>query len=212
LTKGTHTITATVTDSTGYTTQLGINVTVAAAPSTNIAPTVTITAPTNGATVTAGVAITFTGSASDTEDGNLSSRLAWRSNIDGAIGTGATFTRALSAGSHTITAAVTDSGGLATARSIAVSSVAAPPPAQPSTGASLSVRAYKEKGNAKADLSWSGFTATTIDVYRNGTKITTTANDGAMTDAINAKGNGTYTYRVCAAGTTTCSNDAKAVF
>jgi thermitase len=43
-------------------------------------------------------------------------------------------------------------------------------------------------------------------------KITTTANDGAMTDAINAKGNGTYTYRVCAAGTTTCSNEAKAVF
>jgi len=76
----------------------------------------------------------------------------------------------------------------------------------------LSVRGYKVKGIQKADLSWSGFSSTSIDVYRNGTRIKTTANDGADTDAINLKGTGTYTYRACAAGTTACSNDVQVAF
>jgi thermitase len=49
-------------------------------------------------------------------------------------------------------------------------------------------------------------------VWRNAVKITTTANDRFHTDHINAKGNGTYTYKVCGAGTTTCSNDATVAF
>jgi hypothetical protein len=66
--------------------------------------------------------------------------------------------------------------------------VTAPPPSPPTP--SLSVRAYKVKGIQKADLSWNGFSSTSIDVYRNGTRIKTTANDGADTDAINLKGTG----------------------
>ncbi|MFO0981465.1 MAG: hypothetical protein U1E76_06875 [Planctomycetota bacterium] len=39
--------------------------------------------------------------------------LAWTSNLQGQIGTGGTFTRSdLVVGTHTITATVTDSGGL----------------------------------------------------------------------------------------------------
>ena len=51
------------------------------------------------------------GTATD-EDGDLAASLAWSSSLDGAIGSGASFsTTTLSLGSHTITASVTDSGG-----------------------------------------------------------------------------------------------------
>ena len=48
----------------------------------------------------------------DNEDGNLSANLTWNSNLDGALGTGASVGATLSVGGHTITASVTDSGGL----------------------------------------------------------------------------------------------------
>jgi hypothetical protein len=57
--------------------------------------------------------VTFTGSASDAEQGSLTSSLVWTSSINGTIGSGGSFsTSSLSAGTHTITASVTDSGGL----------------------------------------------------------------------------------------------------
>ncbi|HWC12905.1 MAG TPA: S8 family serine peptidase, partial [Acidimicrobiales bacterium] len=77
---------------------------------------------------------------------------------------------------------------------------------------SLGATGYKVKGVQKADLSWSGTTASDVDVYRNGAKITTTANDGAYTDDINNKGGGSYTYKLCEAGTSTCSNETTVTF
>ncbi len=77
----------------------------------NVLPTVTIRAPANGSTVTQGAPITFT--ATDTEDGDLTASLTWTSSLDGVIGSGGSFsTSTLSVGTHTITASVTDSGGL----------------------------------------------------------------------------------------------------
>jgi thermitase len=76
----------------------------------------------------------------------------------------------------------------------------------------LSAMGYKTQGLQKADLTWSGATSTTVDLYRNGVKITTTPNDGFHTDNINARGGGGYTYRVCEAGTNICSNDATISF
>ena len=73
----------------------------------------TITSPANGTKVQQGASVSFSGTASDAEDGNLAANLAWTSSLDGAIGTGATFsTTGLAVGSHTVSAAVTDSGGL----------------------------------------------------------------------------------------------------
>lgn len=78
----------------------------------NTPPNVNISSPANNATFTEGDSVTFTGSASDTEDGNISADIVWTSNLDGQIGTGASFTTsALSIGTHTVTAAVSDSGG-----------------------------------------------------------------------------------------------------
>ncbi len=77
---------------------------------------------------------------------------------------------------------------------------------------SLSVNGYKVKGTKRVDLSWSGTTATNVDIYRNGSVIATTANSGSYTDAIGGKGGGSYTYKVCEAGTSSCSADKTAVF
>jgi hypothetical protein len=78
----------------------------------NTPPTVTITAPANGASVAQGSSVNFTGTATDPEDGTISASLSWSSSINGSIGSGASFsTSALSAGTHTITASVTDSAG-----------------------------------------------------------------------------------------------------
>ena len=76
----------------------------------------------------------------------------------------------------------------------------------------LSARGYKSRGVRAADLTWSGAT-TTVDVYRNNVRILTgTANDGFQTDNIGGKGAGTFTYRVCNTGTSTCSNNSVVTF
>jgi serine protease len=49
-------------------------------------------------------------------------------------------------------------------------------------------------------------------MYRNGMVIATVLNNGAYTDTIGGNGHGTYTYQVCQAGTTTCSNQATVTF
>ncbi|HEX2164539.1 MAG TPA: M36 family metallopeptidase, partial [Thermoanaerobaculia bacterium] len=175
----------------------------------NTAPTATIAAPADGAGFTEGDAVTFSGGASDAEDGDLSAGLVWTSSRDGQIGSGAAFTTtALSAGSHTITATVTDSGNLSGSDSIAISVQAA----GGGGGITLAASGRKVKGVQTVDLSWSGAASTSVDVFRNGALITTTANDGAHTDSTGQKGGGTHQYQVCEAGTSVCSNVASVVF
>jgi hypothetical protein len=109
---GTHTITAAVTDS-GAPTATPENGSDQITVTVNDAPTVSITAPANGSSATQGDNVNFTGTASDTEDGDIGASIDWTSSLDGTIGSGASVnTTSLSVGTHTITAAVTDSGGL----------------------------------------------------------------------------------------------------
>jgi hypothetical protein len=61
-------------------------------------------------------------------------------------------------------------------------------------------------------LTWSGATSTDIDVYRNGTLTVTTPNDGSYIDSTGDTGRARYTYEVCEAGTSNCSNDATVAF
>src|SRR5262245_738234 len=95
-------------------------------PPSNSAPSVSISSPGNGASYAAGAAVVFSGSASDPQDGPLTSSVAWTSSIDGAIGSGGSFSRTLSAGSHVISASVRDSGGLVGSAQIAITVAAAP--------------------------------------------------------------------------------------
>lgn len=87
----------------------------------NTAPAVTITAPASGSSFIQGTSINFAGTATDSQDGNLSAGLTWTSSLNGPIGSGASFSSsALSVGTHTITASVTDSSGLRGSNSITV--------------------------------------------------------------------------------------------
>jgi hypothetical protein len=146
---GTHVITARATDNGSLTGSDSVTLTVQAAPPPNTAPTVTIQAPANGAIVVAGTSVTFTGTATDTQDGNISGSLVWSSNLQGQLGTGASLTTSsLSVGPHAITASVTDSGGLSGSAAIVVTVNAAP---QPIT---LSVAKRTVKNKRYADLTW----------------------------------------------------------
>jgi hypothetical protein len=59
------------------------------------------------------------------------------------------------------------------------------------------------------DLRWTGATSTRVDVWRNGSKLVTTANDGFYTDSTGENGSASFTYKVCEAGTSTCSNTVR---
>ena len=119
----THAITATVTDSHGLISSAIATVVVNA----NVAPQVTILSPTNGAAYVEGDVVTLQATASDNEDGDVTTAITWSSNIDGAIGTGGNSNVILSVGTHTLTVSVTDSHGLATSVVATVVVEAAPP-------------------------------------------------------------------------------------
>jgi subtilisin family serine protease len=83
------------------------------------APTVSITGPGNNSSSTGGASVTFSGSASDVQDGNLSANIVWSSSLQGTIGTGASVSSStLMVGTHVITANVSDSGNLTASQSI----------------------------------------------------------------------------------------------
>jgi len=87
----------------------------------NTAPNVSITAPTGSLVVTLGDNVDFAGTASDYEQEDLTASLAWTSDIDDAIGSGGSFsTTDLRVGVHTITASVTDIGGLTESATVEV--------------------------------------------------------------------------------------------
>ncbi|MDX1744473.1 MAG: TonB family protein [Halobacteriales archaeon] len=115
LSNGMHSVTAAVTDQDGEATASSITVTVDAAPS------VTIDTPEDGAIVDAGASLTLTGSASDPEDGDLSESIEWGSDLDGALGSGASVTANLSEGEHELTASISDSRGQTASASVSVS-------------------------------------------------------------------------------------------
>ena len=76
----------------------------------------------------------------------------------------------------------------------------------------LSVTGSVTLGGKRAVLAWSGATTPQVDVYRNGVFGATTANDGTATDTTIGSRTGTFTYHVCEAGTSVCSNPASVTF
>jgi hypothetical protein len=150
----------------------------------NNPPIITITGPVDGTFFASGESIALAGSASDPEDGDLTSSLVWTSDLDGQIGAGGSTSVLLSNGTHTITASVIDSRSLTGSTSVTITI----------------------EGNKYADLTWIGATSTNVDIYRDGSQIITTGNNGAFTHGPFNQGR-PAAYQVCESGTSTCSKE-----
>lgn len=170
----------------------------------NTAPSASISSPGNGATFTEGNSVSFSGSASDNEDGNISGALVWSSNLDGQIGTGASFsTSGLSVGSHTITASVSDSGGLSDSDSISITIEEDQPPVTPP--ATPGRPTLSNLGGGSVQISWgdNSNNETSFQIRRqeriggswtNNTIINSVGAD--VTSYIDNPGTGRFRYRV----------------
>ena len=78
----------------------------------NVPPSVSISNPEDNSVFLSDEGVTFTATAIDFEDGDLSAQISWSSDVIGDLGTGATIiTTQLPVGTHVITASVTDGTG-----------------------------------------------------------------------------------------------------
>lgn len=180
----------------------------------NTAPTANIGSPSNGSTFTEGDNVSFSGSASDNEDGNLSASLVWTSNIDGQIGSGASFsTTSLSVGTHTVTASVSDSGGLNDSDSVTITVESNQPPSSPP--ATPGRPSLSNLGGGAVGISWSDNSdnETSFEIRRqqrvgrSWTNTTTIATVGAnVTSHTDSVSNGRWRYSVRALNASGASN------
>jgi hypothetical protein len=130
----------------------------------NTAPSVSITSPADGASFPSGTSISFSGSASDPEDGDLTGSLVWTSSLVGQIGTGGSFSAVLSDGTHTITASATDSGGLNSSASITVV-------VQPTAGNTVKVASLTGSSSTVNKNFWRATVVATIDPALSGALV-----------------------------------------
>jgi subtilisin len=142
---------------------------------------------------------TFTDTSADS-DGSVDSR-SWLFG-DGGTSTAQNPSHTYAAGgTYTVSLTVTDNESETdtTAKPVLVSA---------SADITLGVTAYKVKGVKYADLAWSPTKSDgDVNIFKNGSPLLTTANDGAYTDGPLGKGGGSATYKVCEASTTTCSSE-----
>lgn len=89
----------------------------------------------------------------------------------------------------------------------------AAPTTTTTSGATITLAASRriERGKNYVDLTWSGAIASTVEIRRNGSVITTTTNDGAHIDALNRK-TGTFSYQVSHPGGVPASNVVNVTF
>jgi PKD repeat protein len=186
---GTYSAWLTVTDDRGATTTVSKDVVV-----TNIAPTAAFSVSCTG------LHCTFDASGSGDTDGSIASyNWAFGDGTSGVVTTKSTTHDYPKAGSYTVTLTATDNGGASAAVSKRINPI------------SLSARGYKQNGQQKVDLSWNGPSGSSFDVYRNGAKIATVVSS-AYTDNVTNKGPGSYSYKVCGAAFSSCSDQATVSF
>jgi len=100
------------------------------------------------------------------------------------------------------------SGSSAWSATASATTDAGPPPAD----ITLTLNGRKDKGKHIVDLSWSGTTSATVEIYRDGGLLTTVPDTGSYTDNTNNKGGRVYIYKVCDVDTGSCSAEESIVF
>lgn len=215
---GSNVITMTAVDAAGNQGTDSLTVTYTApAPADTTRPTVSIGSPTaNSSYSTTTASLALSGSAAD----NVGvMQVRWANDRGGngmATGTASWSTTAipLVTGSNVITVTAVDAAGNQSTDSLTVtySTATTPPPAT----VTLTADTRKAAKWRSTRLSWANAPWSSVDVYRSTSggpllRITTTSNTGAYTDPIFNKG--TYSYQICAQGSTTaCSNTATVFF
>lgn len=192
LNEGSHTITAQVTDSGGH--AVSQSITVIVKPLPDNPPVVTISSPVTGSQFVVGTAISFTGIAQDDKDGDISFKLAWKTNLQGSLGNGSTISVILNEGTHTITAQVTDSGGNTVNQSITVT--VNPKPIQITVSVITDKSSYVDRQTVRVThviiggngVPVSGASVNSVMTTANGKKI-------SKTGTTDASGRFSYTYR-----------------
>ena len=165
LLEGTHTIIAQVTDSQNASDSFTILVNVndpnetptepTPPPVLNNPPILTVEQPYSGISVYFGQPISFSGTASDSEDGDLSNQITWNSNLDGYLGAGTQLSYQLNMGSHVITAKVSDSENSVATKTLAVNVIEEEqnnpdPPPVPNNSPVLNISTSSNEGNLMA--------------------------------------------------------------
>lgn len=213
LVAGSNVITVTAVDAAGNTGTDALTVTYTSPDTTQ--PTVAITSPTSsGSYTTTSSSLSLGGTAAD----NVGvTQIRWASDRGtSGIASGTTSWSvtgiSLVSGANVITVTAADAAGNQTTATVTVNysaPTATPPP--PAAAVTLTVEIRRNPWWRASTLKWSNAPWESVDVYRNDMFISNTANDGFHTDPVWNKG--TYTYKICAVGsTTTCSNSATVKF
>jgi len=172
----------------------------------NQPPTISLISPTNNSTFLTTDLVTFRATASDPEDGDVTSRLTWVSSRDGALGNGGSFSDYLSAGTHTITIQVTDLNGQMTTMTITVvvsapQTIAAPTNLAVTASTLTATFTWTDKSNNETGFSIERALQSANPSY----SVVGAVGANVKTYQNTAPANGTYLYRVRAYNAQTTS-------
>jgi subtilisin family serine protease len=141
---------------------------------------------------------------SDTSSGDVE-HLSWSFGDGGTSSAADPVHTFASEGTYTVRLTVFGSDGSSSSHEAPVTvSAPKPPPATPS-GIALTATVVKVRGVNEVHLSWSGATSQAVDIFRDGTLVASPANTGSWIDRLGTRGSISHVYRVCEAGTGTCS-------
>jgi len=87
---------------------------------------------------------------------------------------------------------------------------ATPTPTPTPTQIVLTASAHRVNGRKVVNLTWTGANSARVDIYRDGAPLARVPNSGTYTDVLTH--HGTFTYKVCEAGTANCSNEVTVRF
>ena len=138
----------------------------------------------------------FNGSGSTDSDGSITA-YSWSF---GASGSSANNTFG-SAGTYSVTLTVTDNEGATDTDTQSVTVAEEPGPS------AINLTVGENRRGTKIQLRWSGASGTKVDIYRNGSRVSRTKNDGAWNDR-NVSSGSTYNYQVCEQGSTSACSAA----
>lgn len=161
-------------------------------PPSNTAPTVDIGDPKDGESFSTTDPISFNGTGTDIEDGNLlGSSLSWSSNLQGDLGSGTTLTPSLNPGNHIITLTGTDHEGASGTDSVSIS--VATPGDNDSIPDPTVVAWEADAQNARGNWSNSGWANRSFRILLKGNAITTTGSTVQLT--LRGRTSGSYTVQ-----------------